>query len=212
MENKVKEKIEPSRNGAIDLARIISMLMVVILHIQGHGGLLSGATGGMLYVVKFSEQLCIIGVNLFALITGYVWYGKKFKLKNIISLWFQVLFYSLVITIIVSICQNTQLTFQDIIKMFLPVSNKLYWYFSSYVLLFFLIPVINIVIEKTDKKQSIIFLSIILFLCCVLNSKIDVFTLNNGYSSLWLAVMASIGAFIKKYNFNIKIKNYVFVS
>lgn len=89
------------RDYGIDLLRIVSMLMVPIVHVIGQGGILTAA-------VPFSLQyesawllmsFLLVAVNCFVLITGYVYYGKETKYYRLFTLWAEVLFYSIIIII-----------------------------------------------------------------------------------------------------------------
>ena len=64
------------RNYGIDLLRIVSMMMVVLLHVLGQGGILDGSDP--LTVKSETAWLLEIGaysaVNIYAMISGYVGY------------------------------------------------------------------------------------------------------------------------------------------
>ena len=87
-----KEKITDNRNYGIDLLRIFSMFLIVILHSLGHGGVLSSTVINSSQY-KFSWLLEIISycaVDIFALISGYVSYTgneKKTNYSNYFNLW-----------------------------------------------------------------------------------------------------------------------------
>lgn len=86
------------RNSGIDLLRIISMLMIVVLHILAHGGLLGTKTelpGGRYEIVWFLETAAYCGVNCYALISGYVGVDREYRFTKIVPLHFQVLFYTI---------------------------------------------------------------------------------------------------------------------
>lgn len=90
------------RNYGIDLLRIVSMMMVVLLHVLGQGGILDGSDP--LTVKSETAWLLEIGaysaVNIYAMISGYVGYGRKYKYSGLVYLYFQVLFYTVPTTII----------------------------------------------------------------------------------------------------------------
>lgn len=80
-------------NLGIDLLRIVSMYMIVMIHILNKGGAASAVNinGGqiirILYIALYSA------VDSFALISGYVGfseYEKPHEYKKIILLWLQV--------------------------------------------------------------------------------------------------------------------------
>ena len=77
------------RNLGIDLLRIISMYMIVILHVLGQGGILFNLEifSNKYNIAWILEIICFCSVNLYGFITGYVMTGSKFKYKKIINLW-----------------------------------------------------------------------------------------------------------------------------
>ena len=74
------------RNYGIDLLRIVSMMMVVLLHVLGQGGILDGSDP--LTVKSETAWLLEIGaysaVNIYAMISGYVGYGRKYKYSGLV--------------------------------------------------------------------------------------------------------------------------------
>ena len=126
----IKQK---TRNYSIDLLRIIAMYFVVVLHICNQSGIGNSAVG-------FSEQgvyclyqtLTCVAVNVFAIISGYVGYNKtKLRVSKLLELWTTVVFYGIIIAIIM-ICSGAEnVGYKDIIKAFLPVTLRQYWYFSA---------------------------------------------------------------------------------
>lgn len=196
------------RNYGIDLLKIVSMFMVVILHILGHGGVLEHAIDLSLNdtVAWFIEILCYPAVNLFALTTGYLCIDRKFKYKNICSLWILVFFYSILITLIFK-----GFSFIPFVNSLFPVSSNAYWYFSSYFCFMLFTPFVNKYIGNIDEREHRNLVYVILFVMCIvgLMSRMlgqDVVGLKAGYSPLWLMGLYIIGGYIKLYNF--KLKNY----
>ena len=61
------------RNIGLDLLRILSMFMVLILHLLGKGGMLEKESNSQIYylIYNFMEILCIVAVNCYVLISGY---------------------------------------------------------------------------------------------------------------------------------------------
>ncbi len=201
------------RNWGIDLLRIVSMLMIAVLHTMGHGGVLAAAKGNanMLQAAWMLEIAAYGGVNCYALISGYVGVHSKFKLTNILKLWLQVMFFSVGTTILIAYLQPGTITGVDIFRAFFPVTSpvKPYWYFSAYFGMFFLIPVMNAAIHQIPKKLMRLLLIFIFFFYTVVPTLFsgglvgwtvsDVFTLNRGYSTLWLSILYLLGGYISKY-------------
>ena len=191
------------KNYGIDALRILSMFMVVILHILNVGGVLNAAG-----IFSIQYELAVLlniatfcAVNVYALISGYVWVNAKYRFRNIIELWLQVLFYTVLITAIFWIFSPSSVSLKVLVKSVFPIMFNQYWYFSSYFALFLFIPLLNIIVEKTEKKQLLVFLGIILFFfsCVQTLFHSDAFCTNDGYSALWLMILYLVGGYIRKY-------------
>ncbi len=194
-----------SRNPGIDALRIISMLSVVTLHILGHGKVL--ITSDSLFEFSVLMALKIIAlpaVNCFVLISGYVGYKENNifpKIKNILSLMFTVLFYSITIAVIFKLFTPVHIGTVEFIESFFPTVTGKYWFFSAYFGLFLLSPFLNILVSKSTLKQDIIFLIVFLLLSTISVFN-DVFLLSDGYSVIWFILLYLVGAMIKKNNLN----------
>ena len=75
------------RNANIELLRILSMFMVLVLHALGWSGALEHLSGAQYWVYWFIEALAIIAVNVFMLISGYFQVTCFFKIKNVRKIW-----------------------------------------------------------------------------------------------------------------------------
>ena len=119
-----KNTLTSSRNYGIDLLRIVSMLMVVILHVLGQGGVLkTSAPLSVGYEIAwFLEIMCYCAVNCYALISGYVGVGSKFKYSNIVNIWLQVIWYSVGIAFVAALV-SPKIYLGDVFEGFLPVSK-----------------------------------------------------------------------------------------
>lgn len=202
----------------IDLLRIISMLMVIILHICLKGGVLSSfPIGSVGYFLSWLvESCCYCAVNCYALITGYVMYnpGKKFNYSKIVPLWLQVFFYCVCFFLIWKFFDPENLTMTTL-SYLTPVTNNIYWYFTAYFGMFFFMPFMNIFAEKLDKKQFTSFLAtmfvVFSFIPFTFSDK-DPFRTNDGYSMLWLMVMYFAGTYLKRFGDDIMVRKRVWLA
>ena len=198
---------DTGRNVGIDLLRIVSMIMIVTLHVLGHGGILDSVQAGrrsdLLWLI---EILCYGAVNCFALISGYVYYGRKIKYSNIINLCFQASFYTVIPFAVKSFTDPVSFTVLGAIKALFPVPFKTFWFFSAYFCLFFFMPFINKLVEALDEKQTKVYIAsgvlVLSFIPTLFHS--DTATTSFGYSFVWLAFLYSIGAVIKKTGWSFK--------
>lgn len=204
------------RNYGIDLLRILSMLMVVILHILGQGGVLGSCEflSDSYMTAWFLEIATYCAVNCYGLISGYVGYKAKYRYSNIVNLYLQVIFYTIGITAVFWLIMPETIQLSDIVKILFPFAfTNVYWYFTAYFCLFFFIPVLNLVVDKLEKRQlKILILSIIvLFSIMPTIFRRDMFFTGDGCSPLWLAILYIIGAYIRKYDVSKKYKSSKYI-
>lgn len=198
------------RNIGIDALKVLSMFMIVVLHILGQGGVLETLPQFCIRynIAWFIEIICLCSVNCFALATGYLNYGKKYNFKSLISLWFQVIFYTLLLTMVIKFFYPEQINYGYIGKMLFPTMGHSYWYFTAYVGLYLFMPLLNFLLEKADKKLLGNSLLLILGFTTIGNTLNGNFLFeNSGYSTIWLVVMYLVGGMVKKYNISAKNKN-----
>ena len=220
MNNEIKE-IAPvrERNVGLDLLRIISMFMILLLHILGQGGVLNSInkeTAATQYNIAWLIEIAAYcSVNCYALISGFVGVKSRFKYTNIIVLWIQVVFYTTLITLFYFLTDPSVITSNHYWTAVFPVMKRAYWYFTSYFCIFFFTPAFNYVINNMPKKQvramviAIVMLFSVIYTSArsgIFGSAIDdLFVTSKGYSPLWLALLYIIGAYISKYHDDFKI-------
>ena len=203
---------QSGRNYGIDALRIVAMIMIPILHIIGHGGILSTVKSFSVNydIVWLIKAAACCAVNCYGLISGYVGYGRKFRYSNILYLCIQVAFYTLIITGIFAVIEPGSVGIKTFIKAALPFSSNIYWYFTSYFCMFFFIPFFNYLLEKLEKIQLDKLMLTILFIFSILPTlfQSDITKANKGFSPIWLAMLYLIGGYIKKYNITDKIRQW----
>lgn len=189
--------------------------MVLVLHILGHGGVLENTkpftwTHNIVWLLEIAAYGA---VDCYALISGYVGVYSKHRYSSFLVLWLRVVFYSVLFTLI------NKILFPDVIEMkkialsFLPICQNMYWYFTSYFILFLFVPLLNYCLNNLEKKAIKIFLlsivsvvSIVLPIVKVLGG--DIFVLNGGYSPWWLIILYLLGGYIRKYGLLERIKKH----
>lgn len=207
MKNSQIKNQNDKRNYGIDLLKIISMIMIIVLHITGQGGMLENtATLSSQYnILWLLRAMCFCCVNCYALATGYLMYQRKVKYSNIIYLYLQVVFYMAIISAIYFFIDPSLITFRSFIDIIFPFAHDDYWYFTAYFGMFFFIPYLNILMEKLSKKQGTKLILVIVFIFTILPLIFDsdIFKMNSGYSMFWLISMYLLGAYFKKYSLEI---------
>jgi len=208
--NKIQQLIEKnsiSRNYGIDLLKIISMINIINLHINNHTAQLKLNPKNPKYKsVYLLHTFSFFPVNTFGFISGIIGY-KKYKFVNIIYLWFEYLFYSVILSLF--LYYKSIANFKSIILSFFPLGIVRHWYANAYILMYLFLPFITISINLLDKK---LFFKIIIcyFLIYSVYHTIIQLNINNtnfdfisgGYSSLWLLILYIVGGYLGKFVIN----------
>ena len=188
------------RNPGVDFIRIASMYAIIIHHILIHGGVMSKYS-------KYKELIlmnisCFWHVSSYALISGYIGY-KSNKYSNLLYLSLWAIFYSSLIPYYYNKYKPQLYTPKLTYKNFFPVIFDAYWYFTKYFGMYLFLPVINKGIERLTKYElRMVFISLIFFFVIMkdyMNPKSDPFTMNRGYSVVWLLICYLIGAYFGKF-------------
>lgn len=194
------------RRSGLELMRICSMIMVLILHYNSNCGFLNGYGAGHI-VPQLFESLCIIAVNCFVLLTGYFQYKSDFKVKKLLNLWLEVFFYSVLLFLFDFFVNGKGLETDRLLKTVFPVSTGRFWFISNYFVLLLLTPFINKLISVLTKKEhlKLILISAAVFsvVLCVFGNSVAL-KFERNYDFIWFIVLYLTGAYLNKYPPEIK--------
>lgn len=190
------------RHSSIDLLKILSMFMIVVIHLLNQGQAIEYTPylSANFFIFNLLYIISYVAVNVFGILTGYLMIEATWKVKNYFKLYATVFFYSFVLYLISILFFNEPVSIGLMLNMLFPVTRSIYWYFSSYTALFFLIPFLQIGLRKLDKVQHFMLVVIIVILgtlSTIFNK--EPFGLMKGYSPIWLIFLFIIGAYIKKH-------------
>lgn len=192
------------RNYGIELFRSVSMILIIIVHIMGNGGVLdyaSIAPRGTFFAAWGMEIIGLCCVNCFAIITGYVNIGSKFKFRRVINMWLEVFFWLAFTTLVYKLINPEYVvTISPLLEMtFMPVTFNAYWYFNAYLILFPFIPILGEGLKKLSKRQYRLVLLLLFVPLSVFQfiSGTDVFVTQNGQSAIWLIAMFVLGGYFR---------------
>ena len=191
------------RNRGIDLLRMAAMWMVVILHILNKGGVLEATAplSAGREAARLLEIAAYCAVNCYGLISGYVGVGHRFRYSGAVALWLRVVFYTLAITAAFALLVPGSVNGDRVLRAFLPVLFRQYWYVTAYFGMCLFIPFFNLLLEQLTRHQAkALALSIVLVFSILptLRQK-DVFLTDNGYSVLWLSCLYLLGGILRLY-------------
>lgn len=195
------------RNASFEILRIVSMFMVTVMHCIGTfaetGGTVNSVNG---YLFWFVDSLCFVAVNLFVLINGYFMVKAKFKLSKLLTLWLEIIFYSLGLYILGIVFGETSFSPKGLLNSVAPIVSGEYWFISVYVVLYILSPLLNITVARLTKKQLQCSVGVMLVLFSLVPTVFGelvkvypAFKISGGYSLMWFVVLYFTGAYLRLY-------------
>lgn len=206
---------EICRNTNIEILRLILMICIFVLHIFVHGFGFKNY-GNSDY--ELNPYITFVFVSLFApatycfmFISGY--YGIRFSLKKFITMELWLVFVSIFTCAVkISFIPSDKFDFKGIVYSvfcsLFPVSTFHWWFMTNYMLLFLLIPILNMGLEKITKKQF----QIILFGLLIYNV-ISFLRLNIGGGSDFIGLLTIflLGRYCMVYSYRIRKKSALLI-
>lgn len=206
--------MKKEKNVNIEILRIVSMIMILILHFFYHGNILNEMPKkiNLLCVSTISvEVLCIVAVNIFILISGYFLCKSKFDINKIIKLYGEIFVYSLIIGFILLLTNKIELNIKNLIYIFFPFITQRYWFFNAYILLILLFPFLNVLINNISKEKFKLLLIILFIINSILPIGINnSVSLNSANSLYWFLNLYLMGSYIRINKINFKKKCFVY--
>lgn len=203
---------EPKKKNAnVELLRIITMMMVTMLHALGKSNLLLpmnaiDSVNG--WIAWGLEILSICAVNVFMLISGYFLINSKFKLGRLLEVILETMFYSLapfLVCYALGMVKMEDLNIYVLLQYYTPIHMETYWFITAYVVTYLLSPFLSAGIHSMEKKQLRTVILCLLAYECFLKSISPVKYVmdGRGYTFLWYCILFLIGAYFRKYGFRV---------
>ncbi len=194
---------------SIELLRIISMMMVVMLHYLSKGELLTpfleefDVNG---YIAWLLESFCIVAVNVYMLISGYFLAEAKWKLSRLLELVCQVLFYGVGVAVLLLLTGVISIGDMDIYRLsqyVLPINMEHYWFATVYVGMYMFAPVLAAGVKSMEKKQLQVTIVLLLLFYSVMKtvSPVALTVDEKGYDVIWFMCVFLVAAYIRLYGF-----------
>lgn len=208
-----REEVNTARNQTgrmvnLELLRCIAMMMVVVLHYLGKGGLLGDITAGNLNVTQMVawvlEAFCIVAVNVYMLISGYFLSNSSFKLSRLITLWLQVWFYSVGIGLLgaaTGLLPAEEFNTHYLLTLLFPITMEHYWFMTAYLFLYLFLPFVGMAVRKMTKGQMQIALGGLLLVFSISKSVLPIrlATDQKGYDCIWYLCVFLAAAYIRRF-------------
>lgn len=200
---KVSEGKADSRNYSLDLLRIISMLMIILMHSIDHSGVLEAAETAVLpakIYVYTAYVLTRVSVNCFIMISGYFMVRQSFRPEKLLVLWMEVVFYSLFFRILFIGLGMKGFSPGAIFSCFIPVLTGRYWFVTIYFGLCFIAPFLNIALKAMSKRQHLMLMAVLFLLFPVWSAFFPFsqgMNSGGGWGLAWFSVLYLTGAWFR---------------
>ena len=195
------------RMANLEVLRCVAMMMVVVLHYLGKGGLLPDLTAPLSAqdtAAWLLEAFCIVAVNVYMMISGYFLCESSFKFSRLLQLWLQVWIYSVVIGVLAvatGIVPAQEISTHYYLTLLFPVTMGHYWFLTAYVFLYVLLPLLGEGLRRMTKQQFQVALVLLFTTFCLLKSVLP-FRLeedSKGYDCLWYLCVFCVAAYIRRF-------------
>lgn len=154
---------EKKRLANIEYLRVIAMAMVVVLHFMTKSGSLPEAGSeaakyltGQNILALLLESLCIVAVDVYVLISGYLGADREPKLQKAAAFLLRIWFYSLLIPLVLTVfsvpTKAGEQGIYGLVQYFLPIESETYWFATCYLFLLLLMPLCNLAVKHMEKK------------------------------------------------------------
>lgn len=188
------------RNFNVDLLRVILIFMIIVHHILLRGcglrELYKNSFENSNLIFSFINAFLVVAVNCFFLISGY--YGIKKNYEKIVKLVLAVYSVYWAINIVGLIAGSQSLDREFIKGLIFPISQ--YWFIFVYLVLCYIGPYLNILLEHMTVYQKQKLLVFLLIIWCGYAFLIDnpIFGANDGYSLGFAIILYIAGDYIGK--------------
>lgn len=214
------------RQANFELLRIISMMMVIILHyiVKGHvSQKLSVDASITNHLWWLIQGFCNVAVNVYVLISGYFLVESKWKVSKLIRLICQVLFYSILAGVAMYAVGKFAITIPSVaavyeaavipaqydlsywLNVILPIEYEHYWFATAYVVMYMLSPILAIAVKQLSKKElGTIIVALLCFFC--IPKSINPYLIptdSYGYDFGWFICLFLIAGYIRLYGLKI---------
>lgn len=187
-------KMKTERQSNIELARLLAVAGIFILHYNNPKigeGITYAQRSTNLYMLYILESVCVCGVDLFILISGYfLCTSNRRNLWKPIELILQVMLFSLGLFLLRSFINRKCITVKGVIGSLIPVN----YFVILYVTLYMISPFINIIFRNITARQFRCLLGLTLVLFSVYPTYVDVFSEITGREWNGLSTVGMYGS------------------
>ncbi len=156
----VQNQVKKTRDSGIELLRIILMLQVIFLHVCTYGGYTEAAEeigGSVNFIYRLIWLCCRCPVYVYIVIFGYFSVTSNKTLGSIkgkiLKMYLPMYFYSVAIPFLGELFGLCTLSDVNKQRAFFPLTSKIWYFMTLYMLVLILSPFINRCLTKLSKRE-----------------------------------------------------------
>lgn len=194
-----------TRDAHLDLLRIVSMLLIILLHSIDHSGVLEQADnspGAMYFYVRFLYAATQVCVNCYVMLSGYYLVESRFRLQKLVALWMEVSFYSFTLKALFMLTGQSAFSPVSLLTCFFPIVTGRYWFITIYVGLYVIFPFLNRLIHAMKEAEHAalnLCLFALLSLWVSIHPAIAGMNSGGGWGLTWFVALYLTAAWLRLY-------------
>lgn len=163
-----------TRNHALDILRIVAMLLIVLGHYIYWGINTNPKLGANAFLpsgiidwttMETVRLISTTAVDLYVFITGYFLIKRtEFRWNGFVKVWVQTVFYSLGLFLLLVLCGRQTYSLKGLIENGMPITFAPYWFVQKYLGLLLMAPFLSKLAMALKQKEYQILLLIMFFL------------------------------------------------
>lgn len=191
-------QINNGRLQGIDILKIISIIMILLLHILGQGGVIEYTSGYSKLIFKAVQMFSLCAVNILCICTGFLMVNKDFNHCRVVKTMTLVVGVNFIIFLVFLFAGGDFFTGLHYMKLSLSTT---YWYVVDYIIILFIMPYLKKMIYSLNRNLFKRLIHILLVVATLLPIflETDIVGFNGGYSLSWMIVLFFVGAYEKLY-------------
>ncbi len=186
-----------TRNSNIELLRILSMFAIIAFHFSRQSGTVEYTLCVNDFLLSLIGNGGSIAVNVFLLIGVWYMVDSKFSAARNLKMYFQLYFYSSLLTIVALIIDYKAVSLKYLIYGFVPFIGRALWFASSYLWLLTFKPFLDLILQW-EKKKLTVFTTLFFILMSLFST---ILTTQDGsvVDTVWFGLIYLVIGTIKKY-------------
>lgn len=193
------------RGSGVKALAIVSMLMFLVSHYLESSGALAkfAAVGKRSFALWTLEALCYVSVGCFVMAVAFFLSQRKFRPAVFLRWWGVTMFWSFALMLFSCLSVSIQLTPRRLFESLLPLTNNRYWFATSLLILYLLLPLLNAAVRAMTRRQHLLCLFTLTAVFVVLSNiafYCDFAVLQKGANYPFFVLLYLTGAYFQKYH------------